>query len=282
MRLQKKTNSQWIVADIIEFMEDLAPLELAEEWDNCGLQLGSPDWPVRKIWVALDPLPKVVEEAARVHVDLLITHHPLIYKPLVSIDLSTPLGKIIQTAVNKQVAVYSSHTNLDSAAGGVNANLAIIVGLQNAKPMAPFIGGSDTDLDSDTVGLGRIGYLQQSVTVSEIALNLKKCLKLESVRIAGNPDVLVKKAAVCSGSGGSFVELFLQTDAQVFISGDIRYHDARNVEAAGKSLIDIGHFASEWIIVEALVERLKEAAAKKGRKLEISACRLEKEPFGYL
>jgi dinuclear metal center YbgI/SA1388 family protein len=238
---------------------------------------------VRKIWVALDPLPEVIEGAAKEHVDLLITHHPLFYKPLNAIDLSTPLGKIIETAIKHRSAVYSAHTNLDSAPGGVNEILALIVGIRDMMPLAPVRSdGGDTGRWTDGVGLGRIGRLQQAVRVEQIATKLKENLKLQGVRIVGNPDALIKRAAVCSGSGGSFIDAFLHSDAQVYISGDIRYHDARNVESSGKALIDLGHFASEFIIVDPLVERLRKAAERKAWKIDISACRLEKEPFYIL
>ena len=112
------------VADIIKIMETVAPGRLAEEWDNVGLQIGQKDWPVRHIWIALDPLYDVVEAACQHDVDLLITHHPLIFQPLKSIDFSTPVGEIIRAAGESRTAVYSMHTNLDSAAGGVSDILA--------------------------------------------------------------------------------------------------------------------------------------------------------------
>lgn len=278
----KEMNTNLFVYDIIGLMDDFAPPDLAEDWDNCGLQIGSPDWPVRKVWVALDALPGVVEEAAKEHVDLLITHHPLIYKPLNAIDLSTPLGKIIGTAINAQTAIYSAHTNLDSALYGVNYVLALIAGIQEMAPLVAAKCNQDPDRCSQKVGLGRIGLLQKPVSITTLAKKLKERLNLQTVRIVGKLDAIVEKAAVCSGSGGGFIDDFLHSDAQVYISGDIRYHDARDVEAAGKTLIDVGHFASELIVVEALVGRLNKAVKDKGWKLDISACGLEREPFHYL
>jgi dinuclear metal center YbgI/SA1388 family protein len=232
--------------------------------------------------VALDSLPEVIEGAANEHVDLLITHHPLIYKPLNSIDLSTPLGKIIGTAIRTRTAVYSAHTNLDSAPCGVNHILARIAGIQTMAPLVAAKSDKEPGRCSEEAGLGRIGMLQEPVVVHQLAEKLKERLKLQTIRMVGNPDALVEKIAVCSGSGGGFIDVFLQSDAQVYISGDIRYHDARDVEAAGKSLIDVGHFASEYIFIEDLVKRLKKAVKSKGWKINISACGLEKEPFHYV
>ena len=117
------------LADIIKIMETIAPRGFAEEWDNSGLQLGKKDWPIRSIWVALDPLPEVVAAASREDVDLLITHHPLIFRPLNSLDFSTPVGAIVRMATQHEVAVYSAHTNFDIVNKGLNDILAARIGI---------------------------------------------------------------------------------------------------------------------------------------------------------
>ena len=119
------------LSDIIQILDNLAPPFLAEEWDNCGLQLGDPGWSVTKIWVALDPTLQVVEAACDQKVDLLITHHPLIFKPLKSIEFHTPLGAVLNMATRQNLAIFSAHTNLDSATGGLNDILARRIGLKN-------------------------------------------------------------------------------------------------------------------------------------------------------
>ena len=108
------------VSDVIGLMDELAPPELAESWDNPGLQIGSPAWPVQKILVALDALPAVVADACEQGADLLITHHPFIFKALKQIDYSTPQGRMIEMATRHRLAVFSAHTNLDWASGGLN------------------------------------------------------------------------------------------------------------------------------------------------------------------
>ena len=127
------------VADIIKVMDSVAPVRLAAEGDNVGLQVGQKDWPVRNIWVALDPLYEVVEAACRHDVDLLITHHPLIFRPLRSIDFNTKLGAIIQMAARSQLAIFSAHTNLDIVADGLNDILASRIGLSNLKVLGEVI-----------------------------------------------------------------------------------------------------------------------------------------------
>jgi dinuclear metal center YbgI/SA1388 family protein len=273
------------VADMVTLMEKLAPPYLAESWDNCGLQVGALQWPVQKVWVALDPLLGVIESAARQHVDLVITHHPLIFKPLRSIDLDTPEGKIVAAALGAKTAIFAAHTNLDSAADGINDVLARRIGLERLIPLVPAKPLANADwppAHPHATGMGRIGCLQPSLTVALFAQQIKKQLALKNVKVAGQADREVRKAAVCSGSGGGLLADFLASGAEVFVSGDLRYHDARAVQEAGRALIDIGHFASEHLIVDALFQQLAKAAADHGWNVLIEPCRIEQDPFDLI
>lgn len=272
------------VDDIIEIMEDVAPLQLAEDWDNCGLQVGYAGWPVHKIWVALDPLLSVVRAAGQNHVDLVITHHPLIFKPLSRIDLGTAVGETIATALNNHTAIYAAHTNLDSVCGGINDVLARKIGLTHLVPLIPnlILDDEADSVDAQPMGLGRIGKLEPPVTVGQLARRIKTGFKLDRVKVAGRHDRKVRSVAVCSGSGGGLLESFLNSDADVFISGDLKYHDARVVEDAGRALIDVGHFASEHLMVEPLVEQLAALIQSNDWRIEIEACPLERDPFDLI
>jgi dinuclear metal center YbgI/SA1388 family protein len=260
------------VADIIEAVEELAPPELAQDWDNVGLQVGQKNWPVNLVWVALDPLPEVVSSAAEKGVDLIVTHHPLIFKPLKAIDIKTAEGYVIQTALLNQIAIYAAHTNLDAADDGVNDTLAARIDMQDLTMLTREATGS-------APGLGRIGVLKQETQLASLAEELRKELNLSSVRIAGNRRLHIHKAAVCAGSGSGLVDAFLASDADVFISGDLKYHDARAIEFAAKGLIDIGHFASEYLVVETFAQRLKDRLMVAGRMVRVEPCKLEKDPF---
>lgn len=269
------------VADIIKVMETMAPLRLAEEWDNVGLQVGQLDWPVRSIWVALDPLYDVVDGACRNGVDLLITHHPLIFNPLRCINFDTPVGSVIQAAAGHKLAIFAAHTNFDSAADGINDLLAFRVGLADLKVLKR---GDHPNEDSATdymqkQGLGRVGELEETMELLPLALSIKKKLGLKYVKIAGKPDLPVRRVAVCSGSGSGLMKDFYSSGAQVFISGDLRYHDAREVEALNLGLIDMGHFASEYLAIEILAKRLDKILAADGKDVKVEACRLENDPF---
>ncbi len=262
------------VADICALMESWAPLSLAEQWDNPGLQVGDPAWPVKKIWVALDPLGDLLRSAAGNNVDLIITHHPLIFKPLKQINPATALGADIQRALAAKIAVYSAHTNLDSTSGGVNDVLAGHLGLTSSGPL---------ELAADGVnGIGRIGFFEKPVGLHELALQIKRDFKLKGLKYAGNPELRIERAAICSGSGSSLMHLFLASNAQVFISGDLHYHDARSAEQEGRAIIDMGHFASERIVVRAVVDRINAHAAKLGWDVQAEVTELEVDPFVYL
>jgi putative NIF3 family GTP cyclohydrolase 1 type 2 len=137
-------------------------------------------------------------------------------------------------------------------------------------------------VDSGDQGLGRIGNLDEPLKMHSFAEMIKAKMDLKSIRYAGNPALIVKAAAVCSGSGSGLLPDFFASGAQVYISGDLKYHDARDVEAANLGMIDIGHFSSEELIIHALSERLKKIAAEKGFDVKVEACNIEKDPFRVL
>lgn len=258
------------VTDIIRIIERIAPQELAEDWDNCGLQVGSLSWPVKKIWVALDPLPGVIQAACKQKVNLLITHHPLIFRPLKSIDFSHPLGRSIQMAAKHRLAVFSAHTNLDKTPNGLNDMLAERIGLKNITALHQADGEPS---------YGRIGEPARRCSLRSLAEAVKKALAIEHVRVAGDLKLRVGSVLVCSGSGSGLLNEFLLSDAQVYLSGDLRYHDALEVQQAQRGMIDIGHFASEHIMVDALATRLTAELQALGAAADVVAYGHEKDPF---
>ncbi len=268
-------------ADIIDVMETIAPSRLSEKWDNVGLQAGKLNWPVKRLRVALDPLTDIVNEACNDNIDLLITHHPLIFKPLTRIDFDTPVGRIIRMAARYRLAIFAAHTNLDSARDGLNDLLAHRIGLKNLSVFAQI---SQPSRQSDQMavpneGLGRIGTTETGIELAVLAAEIKTGLNLEHVKYAGNPHLIINKVAVCTGSGSGLMSQFLESDAQVFVSGDLRYHDARDAEANRRGLIDISHFASEHLIVAVLQKKLENILVSKGYDIDIDISFAEKEPF---
>ncbi len=368
------------VKDMVRLLGDLAPTGLAESWDNVGLQVGDPRWRVENAWVALDPLPAVVDAAASAGVQLLITHHPLIFKPLSGIDISEGTGRIIALSIRHRLAVLSAHTNLDSTDGGLNDIAADMCDMIDLRPLVPasvdatvklvvFVpeGAEDAVMaaiadtpagrignytgcafrspgtgiftpgagarpfhgkpeetshvaeyrleiltprrhleavvarirkahpyetmaydvyplvpPSSSVGLGRLGRLTSTQRLRDYAQKLGRRFDAAGVRFVGDPEMKVQTAAVSTGSGGSLLGEFFRSGADVFISGDIRYHDARSIEAAGKALIDLGHFPSEMIFAAPVAERLASAAWQSGFEVTITPCQMEKDPFRFL
>lgn len=258
------------VADIVKVMEYLAPTDLAQDWDNVGLQVGSLNWPVKTIWVALDPTPDVIQAACDQKVDMLVTHHPMIFKPLNAIDFDSPAGHSIQLAAVHQLAVYAAHTNFDSVQGGLNDILVNLIGMKNVKPLFEA---------EEKHGIGRTGDLPKKTDLNSLARMIKNKLSLKYIKVVGERDLPVKKAAVCTGSGSSLLSAFFSSDAQVYISGDLRYHDAKEIQAARRGLIDIGHFASEHIMVEVLAQRLSTQLIRAKLAISVQAYGGEKDPF---
>jgi GTP cyclohydrolase I len=259
------------VSDIIAMMERIAPASLAEPWDNPGLQLGNRNQAVERVMISLDPTPEVVKGACDRGVDLLITHHPLIFHALKQIDLNTPVGKMIGFAIQHSLAVFSAHTNLDSVSGGLNDVFAERLGLKEI-----------TDLCPSSDGLGRIGRLDRPMDLGGLSRDVKAKLGLDRVMVSGAFDLSVEQVAVCTGSGSSLMESFFQSDAQVFISGDLKYHDARDAEMQGRGLIDIGHFASERFMAEMVRDRLKAMLAETDHAVTVEAWTQDSDPFRYL
>ncbi len=261
--------------DLLKLVDDIAPFGLAEEWDNSGLQVGNADWPAGRVLVALDVTTEVMAEAVAWGANLVLTHHPLMIRPQRSIDFGSMPGALIALAAADQISIISAHTNLDKALGGLNDCFAQKLGLTHVSRFQPLLPGNGDNLP----GLGRIGELDQPMPLFELADTIKSNLGISGLRVTGDRDRMVKKAAVCTGSGASLVQEFLGSGADVFITGDMKYHEAREIEQAGLALIDVGHFASEHIVVELLVQRLVSSAETAGFEIDVRGFDGETDPF---
>ncbi|NTW99556.1 MAG: Nif3-like dinuclear metal center hexameric protein [Geobacteraceae bacterium] len=364
-------------ADIVGIINKIAPPALAEAWDNTGLQIGDPAAEVTRVMVALDPAPDVIDSAITASCQLLVTHHPLIFKPLNSISTATPHGASIQKAIRGGLSIVSLHTNYDIASGGLNDLLAGKIGLSGCVPLKvtatcetaklvvfvpgdhlervrsalfpycttqgmyrdcsfaaggvgtftpldgaePFIGAVGVlarvpeerlemqilrshmqravkallaahpyeepafDVypilnEGEKLGLGRIGTLPESLTLGEYAGRLRKILSAPALRYVGDPAARISKVALCSGSGASLLRDAARSGADLLVTGDVKYHEARDAEDLGMALIDAGHFPTEIIMVNEITERLGRALAAAGyTDCHVEACRTEMDPF---
>lgn len=241
------------IGDVLRIVDRVIPESLAKDWDNSGLQVGSLEWEAKGIIFSLDADISMFDRAMEVDANIAITHHPLIFNPIKRIDLDTPVGKVFERAVRDRVAVYSAHTNLDIMDGGVNDTLAKRIGLLNTRPFAD---------------LGRVGELPGEETLEGLAGRLKTEFSISHVGVVGGAGRRIKRVAVCGGSGGSLVRDAAENGADLLITGDVKYHAARDAEAYGISVIDIGHFASESLVLPVMASLVKEALEKEGISIE--------------
>ena len=245
------------VQNILNILQGIAPLDLAQSWDNVGLLVGSPDGCVTSILLALDPTTALIAEAEQCNAELIITHHPAIFHPLKSLRSDRPSEKFLHAAVRTGIHVIGCHTNLDAAYGGVNDVLAQLLNLQGAVPLLP----DGRECSGKETGLGRIGVLTESVSSESFLEQLYTVLSPPWLLEAGARPEKVRKVAVCGGSCADISATALAAGADVFITAEVKHDVARWAEEAGLWLIDGGHFATEYPAMEGLrqllVERLK-------------------------
>lgn len=251
---------------VMEAMERIAPKRLAEEWDNPGLLVGSPGQEIRKILVCLDAGEAVVERAVSIGADLIVTHHPFIFKPIRKIRTDLSLGRRIQTLLKHEIALFSAHTNLDIAQGGVNDVLARSMGLVGEEPFVTV-----PRADHGTESMGRMGRLSAPLTLREFALRLKSALPVTHIRTVSAGDRLISRVALCGGSGAEFIGKAASMGADAYVTGDVRYHDAQHAVELGMHVIDAGHFGTEFPVVAALKKLLEQELAERGADVEIVA-----------
>lgn len=264
------------IKDILRWIDSRASFRFAEPWDNSGLQVGNPDFAVSKVMIALDPATGVLREAHELGCQCVVTHHPLLLQAVKSIWTDRWPGSVIALALTSGIGIIAAHTNLDAAREGTNAQLGALLGLEDCVPLE-----ADADLFADEkyLGMGIVGMLPRETTLEKLAHELRGMLQCPAVRVTGEPHRKISRVALCTGSGGSLIGKVLAFRADVFLTGDMKYHDARLAEESGLAVIDIGHFASEKLVLKPLGEYLGARAESEGEKLEIIISGTEKDPF---
>ncbi len=235
------------VNDIVKIMECIAPGELAEEWDNAGFLIGRRENAVKKIMVALDVSPEVVRQAVEQGVNMLITHHPPIFKPLKAICDSSWQNELLLKCIENKIAVYSAHTSLDSVMGGVNDVLAGKLGLCRTVPLV--------QNGCDGGALGRIGVLPQKMDFKEFCAMVKKALGLTFVT-GIDAGKAVQRVALCGGAGVDFIGEALAQGADTYVTGDVKYHAAQDAAFSGLNLVDATHQGTELPVVTVLADKI--------------------------
>ena len=347
---------------LMDAMDSFAPRYLAEDWDNVGLLIGSPSQKINKVLTCLDVTEEIIDRAIVEHFDIIISHHPFLFRAFKRINTDRPLGRMIQKLLANNIAVFSAHTNLDTTFGGVNDVLANRLGLSELKPLTigyreeilklgvnvpcdyadkvreaiakagagfignykacsfqysgegrftpleganPFIGSQEqnevvAEVRIETVlsakiknrvvkamlkahpyempaydilptqncyyenGIGRIGILESEMSVEDFAKKIKQNLPGDTFRLVKATDKKVKKVALCSGAGVEFLDKASMQGADIYVTGDVKYHEAQHALELGINLIDAGHFGTEMPVVQTIADYLiKEANINK-------------------
>ena len=367
------------IQDLIGLIHTDYPPSLAEDWDNVGLQVGDPAAPLERVLIALDVTAATLAEAESCNVQAIVSHHPLIFRPLKSLSALDPNSRLLMRAISANIAIIAAHTNLDCGADGLNDWLAARLGIEDAQPLqgansplyklvvyvpvgheeavesalfaagagtigaydhcsfttpgtgrfrpgavsTPFIGTTGEEstpqeirietlvpaervtkvLDKlrkahpyeepaydllllqnrrNDLGLGRIGRLPQALPLHDYARQIAAALGTDTLRLVGDPQRMVRKVACCGGSGASLIFDTQRQGADLLVTGDIKYHDARNALDLGLALVDAGHFATEVLMVAGLAKKLRAAADARQLPLEFIESTSGQDPFLFI
>ncbi len=257
--------------EVIAVLEELAPLRWAESWDNVGLIVGDPDANVGRVLVTVDYSTAVAEEARAMNAELVVSYHPPMFAPVKRV----PHDALWADAVRRGIALYSPHTALDVAPAGTNDFLADACGVAAAgrRPLRPYVGRPGTT-EPEGIGLGRVGDVAPE-TLAKVVARLKPALGLEYVLVAGSLDTIVRRVAVAAGAGGELLEDAVRERADLFVTGEIRHHDALSAVRRGVSVVATLHSNSERAAVKAYASRI--AARLQG--LTVVASEKDGDPF---
>ena len=228
------------VGKIVDILCGFAPIETAEPWDNVGLLVGRSGAAVARVLVALDVTPEVIREAEEIGAEMIVSHHPLMFHARNRLTDADPEGEMLLTLCEKGIALCSMHTNLDKAAGGVNDALMQAIGMENVQGE----------------GLLRTAQLPQGMTCDALAAQIVSGLSAQ-VKVYGKKSGALKKLACCSGAGGDEVDAAIEAGADVFLTGEIKHHEALYAMQRGICVIEAGHFETERPVTQTLAKALQ-------------------------
>ncbi len=243
------------LSEIIDFFEEVAPKKDALDWDNVGLLAGDDDWDVKKIYIALDATDAVVDAAVESGVDLILTHHPLIFKSVSRVDASNFVGRRIIKLIENHIACFAMHTNFDIHHMGRLAEERLALSHTISLDPCPI----DGELDPN-VGIGRIGSLmEEAMGLLDYAERVKERVELPYVGVYGDYETMIHTVAISPGSGRGAIGAAVSGGADVLVTGDIDHHSGIDAVAKGLCIIDAGHYGVEHIFIRYMAQRLSEA-----------------------
>ena len=235
------------VQNIIDKLEENSPVNMAMDWDNPGLLVGHLDAPVKKVVITVDATDNVVDLAIKEKADMIIAHHPLIFKGLKKVGETDFIGRRILKLAENGIALYATHTNFDVSTMAEEA--ADILGLVNRSVL-------DVTYEDEygKEGIGRVGFFKDEMTLRDVAVSVRELFHLDGVRVYGNLDEVIDIAAISPGSGHDMIDAALKAGAKLLITGDISHHQGIDAVARGINIIDASHYGLEKIFVDYMLD----------------------------
>lgn len=258
------------VKDVATYIEKVAPVSLACEWDNVGLIVGNYDRAVKKIVVCLDLTREVLDFAIEKKANLILSHHPFIFKGVKKINTSESYGKLLEDIIKNDISVYAAHTNFDFTHNGLNDILAKTIDLHYSNSL--YVGKCRDRI------VGKIGELVEESTFMDLVNKVRDKLKVDGVRAVGDLDRKIKKVAVFSGAFDESMLELLKNRVDAIVTGDLKHHVALDIIQKGLCAIDAGHFGTEYIFVD-YVKKLLE---QNFENIEVLKLKSERDLFRYM
>jgi dinuclear metal center YbgI/SA1388 family protein len=261
---------------LIESFESLWPISGAEEWDAPGLVTGSPNQQISRVLLTVDVTDEVVESAIEAGFQLLLAHHPFLMRGVKSVAETGAKGSTVSKAIKANLAIYAAHTNADIVESGVSDVLAQQLGVQNFRALVP--AGSN-------VGTGRIGTLEDPITLGEFAARVARVLPHTAggVRVAGDYQQVIERVALCGGAGDAFIADAQSQGANVYLSSDLRHHVVQDARETARlqnqmAIIDTSHWASEFLWLEVAAEQLRRIHSDTA----FEVCDIRTDPWDFV
>lgn len=230
--------------ELLREIEGFCPLDIQEEWDNCGVQIFTGNDEIERVLIAMEITNEVIDEAIVNEADLIITHHPLIFRPMKNIDADNIVGEYVQRLIAADINVYSCHTNFDKIFGGNNDFLGNVLAIDSVAAKYP-----------NNEGILRHGWYMVPQRMGDLIdlFSFKLNLDRRFFNFVGSLDRMISKVAICTGTGGEFIQEAYDDKCELLITGDLKYHDAQLAKELGICVLDIGHYGSEMIFKDAFM-----------------------------
>ncbi len=256
-----------LIKDVVQYLDDVFHPEYQEEYDNAGFLVGNQDCTCQGVLVALDVTPAVIDECIDNHCNMIVTHHPLIFRGVKRITTANLTGRMLYKLIQNNIAVYAAHTNLDNLSQGVNGILSQRLGLTQCRILSPAFGRED-------VGAGMVGELPVPMPFESFVLFVKRTLNIPCLRISAPCRQQISRVAICGGAGGFLLSDAITANADIFITSDLKYHDFQQAEER-IILVDAGHFETEQFAKEVIFSAISE-------KFSTFVCRISTAMNSYV